>query len=74
VENSLDALQVPILYQAEKNLCLHIVGNFQIGEIEKFVGAGQVVHDENVRNASLIEGLHEIGADKTGAASDDVHA
>ena len=49
---------------------VEVIGNVAIGEIAKFVAAGEIVDGNDVRFAALVQRLDEIRTDEAGRAGD----
>ena len=57
----------------EKLLFIHVVADIQIGQIDELGAVFQVVDDQNIADAAIVERLDDIAANHSCAASDDNH-
>ena len=59
---------VPRLKQGIKVVHVHVVGNAQIGQVAKLVAHAQIVNCNDVVDASRVQTLNEVAANKTGGS------
>src|SRR3990170_6886980 len=74
MQNGLELLfEIAVVDALEEITLVQVVRDFAIDQIPELVAVFQIVHDDNILLAALVEGLDQIGADKTRSTRDDVH-
>ena len=70
MEHCFDGAVVALRELAIKRAGIHVVGNVQRGQVAEFVALRQVIHRDDVVNASGVQALDNVAADKTGGTRD----
>ena len=70
VKYSLNLSIRPLSEQVIELVCVHVVSDFQIRKIAKFVALRHVIHGDDVIEPAGIEPFDDIAANKTGGAGD----
>ncbi|MNP03326.1 hypothetical protein D3C76_952090 [compost metagenome] len=74
VEDSFDLAELFTCHNLDKEVFfIHVVGDVQIDQVHELGAVFQVVYDQNVGDAFVIEGFDNIAADKARAAGNDDH-
>ena len=70
VEDGINLAKAPVGELTVKIGRVHIVGNFQIGEVAKLVALRQIVHRNDVIDSPRVQPFDEVAANKSGSAGD----
>ncbi|CQI33218.1 7-keto-8-aminopelargonate synthetase and related enzymes [Yersinia enterocolitica] len=74
VENRVDITHIITSNNAgNKIFFIHVISDIQINQIDEFGAVFQVIHNQNIFIADIIQRLNDVAANETGAASDDNH-
>ena len=74
MENSVDIAELFARHNLDQKVFfIHVVGNVQIHQIDEFGAVFQIIYDQNVGNALVIQRFNDIAADKACAAGNDDH-
>ena len=52
---------------------IHVISDIQVYQVSKLGAVFQIIYDQNVGNAFVIQGLNDVAADKPCAAGNDDH-
>ena len=76
VQNSRHVVvEVAVAEAFDEFVLVDVIGDLAVDQVAKLVGAGEIVHRDDVALAAQIERLDEVGADESrSTGDDDVHA
>lgn len=74
VEHGLDRPEaVASLHALQEVVLVEVVADVRVRQVQALTAVGQIVHNQDVGDATGVEPLHEVAADEAGTAGDDDH-